>query len=417
MPHDLPSPAMVASSKWLVRALLTLHAGSSCPTLPDLPGLGEALPSGSQSPVLVKPRRSWSSGLQPMPLMKAKTSISCPLQLVYCSHFSHIRLSLSSGESMGLVRRSVLRSLLLSLLFVGTMCTMPPGKTLSLLLWPPCRRPLPPSLHGTCRLSGLIYGLRPCLMQQASRHTPLCWSSANRDSSGRTKLAMDAALWASLVPGALPSSWDRRIRTAWWALCKRFMPTTSLSTPLTGNFPGPTPAHSWPTGPFCCPATPRSHQLGRRAACTPDSEPGRANCSHPSFDPMSEFPIYPRVTGAEANHCFWGYCGSRTNRTFAWYGTNQHGAFIRICNTTPKIRLRLPHTGCEEVLQDGYRLVLLPKLAFYALWDGHGESFVVPLPMGSATSATPVVATPPRLSTTQILRVVALTSRAFLQPR
>ena len=29
MPHDLPSPAMVASSKWLVRALLTLHAESS----------------------------------------------------------------------------------------------------------------------------------------------------------------------------------------------------------------------------------------------------------------------------------------------------------------------------------------------------------------------------------------------------
>ena len=43
MPHDLLSPAMVASSKWLV-------CGSSCPTLPDLPGLGEALPSGSQSP-------------------------------------------------------------------------------------------------------------------------------------------------------------------------------------------------------------------------------------------------------------------------------------------------------------------------------------------------------------------------------
>ena len=104
----------------------------------------------------------------------------------------------------------------------------------------------------------------------------------------------------------------------------------------------------------------------------------RRRLPHPSFDPMSELPIYPRVTGSEANHCFWGYCGSRTNRIFAWYGTNQYGAFLRICNTTPKIRLRLPHTGSEEVLQDGYRLVLLPKLAFYAMWDGHGESFVVP---------------------------------------
>ena len=95
-----------------------------------------ANPLAGWPPVLVKPRRSWSSGLQPMPLVKAKTSISCPLQLVCCSPFSHIRLSLSSGESMGLVRRSVLRALLLSLLFVGTMCTLPPGKTLPLLLWP-----------------------------------------------------------------------------------------------------------------------------------------------------------------------------------------------------------------------------------------------------------------------------------------
>ena len=281
------------------------------------------------------------------------------------------------------------------------------------------RRPLPPSLHGTCRLSGLIYGLRPCLTQQASRRTPLCWSLANRDSSGRTKLAMDAARWASLVPGAL-LSWDRRIRTAWWALCKRFMPT-SLSTPLTGNFPRP---HS---------RSLLAHRTFLRS-CDPSKPPAGPTCRlhsrfrtwkgellrltlkrrklpHPSFDPMSEFPIYPRVTAAEANHCFWGYCGSRTNRTFAWYGTNQHGAFIQICNTTSKIRLRLPHTGCEEVFQDGYRLVLLPKLAFYALWDGHGESFVVPraatgvaevaLPIGSYASA-PVDNSDPQVSGTGI---------------
>ena len=105
----------------------------------------------------------------------------------------------------------------------------------------------------------------------------------------------------------------------------------------------------------------------------------RRKLPHPSFDPLSELPIFPRATGPEANHCFWGYCGSRTNRrTFGWYGTNQYGAFLRICNTTPKIRLRLPHTGNEEVLQDGYRLVLQPKLAYYAMWDVHGESFAVP---------------------------------------
>ena len=116
---------------------------------------------------------------------------------------------------------------------------------------------------------------------------------------------------------------------------------------------------------------------------------------------MSELPIYPRVTGSEANHCFWGYCGSRTNRTFAWYGTNQHGAFLRICNTTPKIRLRLPHTGSEEVLQDGYRLVLLPKLAFYAMCDGHGYpgGAEVALPIGSYTSAPGDNLDPPDVGT------------------
>ena len=35
-------------------------------------------------------------------------------------------------------------------------------------------------------------------------------------------------------------------------------------------------------------------------------------------------------------------------------------------------------TGSREVWQDGYRLVLLPRLAFFALWDGMGEAFVVP---------------------------------------
>ena len=49
----------------------------------------------------------------------------------------------------------------------------------------------------------------------------------------------------------------------------------------------------------------------------------RRKLPHPSFDPLSELPIFPRATGPEANHCYWGYCGSRTNRTFGWYGTNQ----------------------------------------------------------------------------------------------
>ena len=37
MPHDLPSADMMASAKWLVRALLTVHPGAARPSLPDWP--------------------------------------------------------------------------------------------------------------------------------------------------------------------------------------------------------------------------------------------------------------------------------------------------------------------------------------------------------------------------------------------
>ena len=291
------------------------------------------------------------------------------------------------------------------------------------------RRPLPPSLHGTCRLSGLIYGLRPCLTQQASRRTPLCWSLANRASSGRMKghgrstVGLTRARGTTILLGP-PDPYGLvglvqtvyayyfAVHTSHWQLPEAPLPLTLGPQDLSAVL-RPLEATSWADVPL---ALQIQNPEGRTVLLRLTLK--RRKLPHPSFDPMSEFPIYPRVTGAEANHCFWGYCGSRTNRTFAWYGTNQHGAFIRICNTTPKIRLRLPHTGCEEVFQDGYRLVLLPKLAFYALWDGHGESFVVPraatgvaevaLPIGSYASA-PVDNSDPH--------IVALASRAFLQPR
>ena len=73
-------------------------------------------------------------------------------------------------------------------------------------------------------------------------------------------------------------------------------------------------------------------------------------------------------------------------------------AFVRVCHTQPKVRLRLPHQGAAEVHQAGYRLVLLPKMAFFALWDGVGAEYRVPwmpktqpevaLPCGSQASAT-----------------------------
>ena len=63
----------------------------------------------------------------------------------------------------------------------------------------------------------------------------------------------------------------------------------------------------------------------------------------------------------------WAYCSPRNGRTLAWYGVNRAGAYIRICQTDAKVRLRLPHNGANDVLQDGYQLVLLPRLAFFAL--------------------------------------------------
>ena len=129
--------------------------------------------------------------------------------------------------------------------------------------------------------------------------------------------------------------------------------------------------------------------------------------AHRTFLLLSDPLKLPAGLRCHLHSSFWGYCGSRTNRS--WYGTNQYGAFLRICNTTPKIRLRLPHTGNEEVLQDGYRLVLLPKLAYYAMWDGHGESFAVPRATPKLRSRSQLAATPPH-------PMWALTPQAILQP-
>ena len=48
---------------------------------------------------------------------------------------------------------------------------------------------------------------------------------------------------------------------------------------------------------------------------------------------------------------------------------NRSNTFIQVCRTDPKVRLRLPKAGNEEILKHGNRLVLLPKLAFFALLD------------------------------------------------
>ena len=123
----------------------------------------------------------------------------------------------------------------------------------------------------------------------------------------------------------------------------------------------------------------------------------RRKLPHAAVDLRAPTPVFPRVVGAGSRHFHWAFCSPLMKRPVAWYGTNSAGAFVRVCHTQPKVRLRLPHQGAAEVHQAGYRLVLLPKLAFFALWDGVGEEYRVPrkpktqpevaLPCGSQASA------------------------------
>ena len=123
----------------------------------------------------------------------------------------------------------------------------------------------------------------------------------------------------------------------------------------------------------------------------------RRKLPHAAVDLRAPTPVFPRVVGAGSLYFHWAYCSPLTKRPVAWYGTNSAGAFIRVCHTQPKVRLRLPHQGAAEVHQEGYRLVLLPKMAFFALWDGVGAEYRVPrmpktqpevaLPCGSQVSA------------------------------
>ena len=123
----------------------------------------------------------------------------------------------------------------------------------------------------------------------------------------------------------------------------------------------------------------------------------RRKLPHEAVDLRAPTPVFPRVVGAGSRHFHWAFCSPLMKRPVAWYGTNSAGAFVRVCHTNPKVRLRLPSQGTAEVHQSGYRLVLLPKLAFFALWDGVGEEYRVPrkpkaqpevaLPRGSQASA------------------------------
>ena len=122
----------------------------------------------------------------------------------------------------------------------------------------------------------------------------------------------------------------------------------------------------------------------------------RRKLPHEAVDLRAPTPVFPRVVGAGSRHFHWAFCSPLMKRPVAWYGTNSAGAFVGFAILIPG-EASLASQGTAEVHQAGYRLVLLPKLAFFALWDGVGEEYRVPrkpkaqpevaLPRGSQASA------------------------------
>ena len=104
------------------------------------------------------------------------------------------------------------------------------------------------------------------------------------------------------------------VHTAYWQLPDAPLPLT-LGPQDVDDVLRPLDATSWAEVPLALQLhTPKGRTVLLRLTLK------KRRLPHPSFDPKSDLPIFPRATGPEANHCYWGYCGSRTNRTLGWYG-------------------------------------------------------------------------------------------------
>ena len=81
-------------------------------------------------------------------------------------------------------------------------------------------------------------------------------------------------------------------------------------------------------------------------------------------------PVYPKVTGSQALHCYWCYTSAHTCRPIAWLLPVKAGLCLRFQRNTQRVlRLILPTSGTAPLEQDGFTVELLPKLAFFTLWD------------------------------------------------
>ena len=81
-------------------------------------------------------------------------------------------------------------------------------------------------------------------------------------------------------------------------------------------------------------------------------------------------PVYPKVTGSQALHCFWRYTSAHTCRPVAWLLPVRAGLCLRFRRNTQRVlRLILPTSGTAPLERDGFTVELLPKLAFFTLCD------------------------------------------------
>ena len=83
----------------------------------------------------------------------------------------------------------------------------------------------------------------------------------------------------------------------------------------------------------------------------------------------------------EPLHCFWCYTSAHTCRPIAWLLPVKAGLCLRFRRNTQRVlRLTLPSAGTAPLEQDGFVVELLPKLAFFTLWDRPPSSGLVRSP-------------------------------------
>ena len=76
--------------------------------------------------------------------------------------------------------------------------------------------------------------------------------------------------------------------------------------------------------------------------------------------------VYLKVTGSQAAHCFWCYTSAHTCRPVAWLLPVKTGLCLRFRRNTQRVlRLILLTSGTDPLVQAGYTVELLPKLAFF----------------------------------------------------